>query len=108
MSPLWWASCEGQIFTLSNCFHQTAGCPRSTVSYLFVSTCSFNHFVDLLSYFLNLFISLGKRLGEGEEANKLSQDSLPSQRKEVKPQVESRGRESADWLLDLLLTFVFF
>ena len=27
---------------------------------------------------------------------KLSQDSLPSQRKEIKPQMESQGRESAD------------
>lgn len=54
-----------------------------------------------------MFVILGKRLGGGGVKQKLSQDSLPSQRKEIKPQMESQGRESADWLLDHLLTAVF-
>ena len=72
-----------------------------------LSICSFIH--SLTFFFLKCVCSFGKRGWEGWGGQlKLSQDSLPSQRKEIKPQMESQGRESADWFPNLLLTVLFF
>ena len=72
-----------------------------------LSIWSFIHSPTFL--FLKCVCSFGKRDWEGWGGQlKVSQDSLPSQRKEIKPQMESQGRESADWLPHHLLAVLFF
>lgn len=59
------------------------------VIYLFIH--SFTYLLLLKCLFI-----WEKRLGGSERPAEVESDSLPSQRKEIKPQMESQGRESAD------------